>query len=154
GPLEPFDDSMPQMLGDAGIHTHLVSDHGHYWEDGGATYHTRYTTWEFFRGQEGDPWKANVAADISSGQGFRGKLRRQDAVNRAWRRTGAELSQTRTLDAALHFLATNVESDRWLLQIELFDPHEPFFTARGADGQVFDWPGYQKVTESEARVAE
>lgn len=30
GPLEPFDDSMPQLLKDHGVHTHLVSDHGHY----------------------------------------------------------------------------------------------------------------------------
>ena len=66
GPLEPFDDSMPQILGDAGIHTHLASDHPHYWEDGGATYHTRFTTWEFFRGQEGDPWKGVVNARVSS----------------------------------------------------------------------------------------
>jgi arylsulfatase A-like enzyme len=153
GPLEPFDDSMPQMLGDAGIHTHLVSDHGHYWEDGGATYHTRSTTWEFFRGQEGDPWKANVAADILSGPGFRGKLRRQDAVNRAYMRTDTDHSQTRTVDAALHFLDTNVASDGWLLQLELFDPHEPFFTA-SSGSQGFDWPGYQKVTESEELVTE
>ena len=51
GPLEPFDDSMPNMLRREGIHTHLASDHPHYWEDGGATYHTRYSSWEFFRGQ-------------------------------------------------------------------------------------------------------
>ena len=46
GPLEPFDDSMPELLSRAGVHTHLVSDHYHYWEDGGATYHQRYTTWD------------------------------------------------------------------------------------------------------------
>lgn len=57
GPLEPFDDSMPELLKQSGVYTHLVSDHPHYWEDGGATYHGRYNTWEFFRGQEGDPWK-------------------------------------------------------------------------------------------------
>ncbi len=51
GPVEPFDDSMPELLKKAGIHTHLVSDHTHYWEDGGATYHTRYSTWENVRGQ-------------------------------------------------------------------------------------------------------
>ena len=55
GPLEPFDDSMPQILDENGIHTHKVTDHQHYWEDGGATYHTRFTTHEFVRGQEGDP---------------------------------------------------------------------------------------------------
>ncbi|MDR3173808.1 MAG: sulfatase-like hydrolase/transferase, partial [Treponema sp.] len=31
GPLEPFDDSMPAILGKNNIHSHLASDHGHYW---------------------------------------------------------------------------------------------------------------------------
>lgn len=39
GPLEPFDDSMPELLKKAGIYTHLISDHLHYWEDGGGNYH-------------------------------------------------------------------------------------------------------------------
>ncbi|MEZ0166964.1 sulfatase-like hydrolase/transferase [Kineococcus sp. LSe6-4] len=64
GPLEPFDDSVPQVLGEAGVHTHLVTDHQHYWEDGGATYHNRFTTYEFFRGQEGDAWKGHVADPV------------------------------------------------------------------------------------------
>ena len=41
GPLEPFDDSMPQMLDNAGVYTHLSTDHYHYFEDGGMTYHNR-----------------------------------------------------------------------------------------------------------------
>lgn len=57
GPLEPFDDSMPELLKENGVHTHLVTDHYHYFEDGGATYHTRYRSYEAFRGQEGDAWK-------------------------------------------------------------------------------------------------
>ena len=59
GPLEPFDDSMPAMLGEHGVYTHLTTDHQHYFEDGGATYHSRYNTWEFARGQEGDLWKGD-----------------------------------------------------------------------------------------------
>src|SRR5215469_1181230 len=161
GPLEPFDDSMPQMLGDAGIHTHLASDHPHYWEDGGATYHTRFTTWEFFRGQEGDPWKGVVSAGVNGGDGLHGRLKRQDVVNRGYMRTEAEHSQTRTVDASIHFLETNMSADRWLLQLELFDPHEPFFTHAAYKamyphryaGPEFDWPGYQKVTEPEEQVA-
>ncbi len=62
GPLEPFDNSFPEMMRDAGIHTHLVTDHMHYFEDGGSTYHGRFRTWDFIRGQEYDPWKAMVAA--------------------------------------------------------------------------------------------
>jgi arylsulfatase A-like enzyme len=157
GPLEPFDDSMPEMLRDAGIHTHLVSDHPHYWEDGGATYHTRYSTWEFFRGQEGDPWKGVVDAP-SDGTGMFARMRRQDAVNRSYMPTEADHNQTLTVDAGLHFLHTNVGADDWMLQVELFDPHEPFFVHEEfkklypdlsdpeADG--FDWPAYRKISES------
>lgn len=160
GPLEPFDDSMPEILGRAGVHTHLVSDHPHYWEDGGATYHPRYTTWEFFRGQEGDPWKGVVnPAGVS--QDWRSGMKRQDLINRTYMPTEAEHSQTKTVEAGLHFIDTNHEADRWMLQIELFDPHEPFFThsaykamyEHNYDGPEFDWPGYKKVTEPRDQVA-
>ena len=60
GPLEPFDDSMPELCHTAGVHSHKVTDHHHYWEDGGATYHQRFRTHEFVRGQEGDWWKGDV----------------------------------------------------------------------------------------------
>jgi arylsulfatase A-like enzyme len=162
GPLEPFDDSMPEILGRQGIHTHLVSDHPHYWEDGGATYHTRYTTWEFFRGQEGDPWKGVVSNEVDQPgfAGFKKRLTRQDAVNRSYMATEDQHSQTRTVDAGLEFIRTNAGADRWMLQLELFDPHEPFFThskykdlyPHEYDGPEFDWPGYQKVSEPDAQV--
>jgi arylsulfatase A-like enzyme len=35
GPLEPYDNSFPVMLREQNIHTHLASDHYHYFEDGG-----------------------------------------------------------------------------------------------------------------------
>ncbi|MBK0330885.1 sulfatase [Brachybacterium sp. MASK1Z-5] len=159
GPLEPFDDSMPQILKDHGVHTHLASDHPHYWEDGGATYHTRYSTWEFFRGQEGDPWKGVVAQSAPDAP-LHERMVAQDSVNRTYMATEAEHSQTRTVDAGIHFIDTNAAADDWMLQIELFDPHEPFFSHQAYkdlyphqyDGPTFDWPGYQKVTEPEAQV--
>lgn len=161
GPLEPFDDSMPELLRHAGVHTHLASDHPHYWEDGGATYHTRYSTWEFCRGQEGDPWKGVVGSSGDPADGMRERMRRQDAVNRTYMPTEADHSQTRTVDAGIEFLETNVDADDWLLQVELFDPHEPFFShddykkryPHAYDGPEFDWPGYQKVTEPDEQVA-
>ena len=60
GPMEPFDNAFPDLLHEAGVYSHLITDHFHYFEDGGATYHTRYDTYEFVRGQEGDRWKAMV----------------------------------------------------------------------------------------------
>ncbi len=35
GPLETFDYSMPEILKNIGVYSHFVSDHYHYWEDGG-----------------------------------------------------------------------------------------------------------------------
>lgn len=58
GPLESFDRSVFEELQKNDVYTHLVTDHSHYFEDGGATYHNRYSTWEGFRGQEGDRWIA------------------------------------------------------------------------------------------------
>jgi arylsulfatase A-like enzyme len=152
---------MPQILRDAGIHTHLASDHPHYWEDGGATYHTRYSTWEFFRGQEGDPWKGVVGAGPAP-RAPHERMLRQDEINRRYQPTEAEHSQTLTVDAGLHFIETNVAADRWLVQIELFDPHEPFFTNNDEyrkkypdsyEGPRFDWPPYMKTVEDQEKVA-
>ncbi|MFJ6623359.1 sulfatase [Kitasatospora sp. NPDC091335] len=162
GPLEPFDDSMPELLKQNGVYTHLVSDHPHYWEDGGATYHGRYNTWEFFRGQEGDPWKGHVAdpeipEDLKR---LRGDAYRQDWVNRRYLATEDVHPQTLTFDAGLEFVRTNQDSDNWFVQIETFDPHEPFFSHQrykdlyphDYDGPHFDWPDYKRVAETSGQV--
>lgn len=167
GPLEPFDESMPERLHRAGVHTHKVTDHQHYWEDGGATYHQRYSTFDFVRGQEGDKWIADVAKlrDANYGaerwpEGQRSPMGRQDNINRE-HMTRAELQpQHRTFDLGLDFLRRNHRTDRWFLQIETFDPHEPFFTQQEFqeryphryDGPPFDWPPYREVREDRQAV--
>lgn len=163
GPLEPFDASLPELLGRAGVYTHLVSDHYHYWEAGGATYHTKYDSWEFSRGQEGDPWKGQVKdPDLSvldPASRFTGhamRRLRQDRVNRAFMRTEESHSQSRTFRDGIEFIDANHEEDGWFLQIEAFDPHEPFFVPesyrdlypRHYDGPEFDWVRPGKVTET------
>jgi len=166
GPLEPFDDSVPEMLKANGIHTHLVSDHYHYWEEGGATYHTRYSTWEFFRGQEGDPWKGQVAppkmpeAIVAPHQG---DWWQQDWINRQFMRSEEQQPQSQTFTAGLDYIRRNHHDDNWFLQIETFDPHEPYFTQRKYKdlyaahyrryrGGHFDWPPYRRVEESPEEV--
>jgi arylsulfatase A-like enzyme len=165
GPLEPFDDSMPQILKKNGIYTHLVSDHYHYWEDGGATYHNRYSTWEIVRGQEGDPWKGSVAdPEIPTTLSQRGErndsLWRQDWVNRNYMQSEESQPQPLTFSKGLEFIRTNVKQDNWFLQIETFDPHEPFFTqqhykdiySHDYDDAHFDWPDYAPVNQSPKQV--
>lgn len=166
GPLEPFDDSMPEILRENGVFSMLVSDHAHYWEDGGATYHNRYSCWQGQRGQEGDPWKAvpsllDGTARVQNQDGMyfhsMGRLQRQDAVNRAFLDTEEKMPMARTFADGLEFLHLNHAADNWFLQIETFDPHEPFFVPEeykavypdAYAGEPFDWPPYHQVTEDE-----
>jgi arylsulfatase A-like enzyme len=161
GPLEPFDDSMPELLRQQGVYTHLATDHQHYWEDGGATYHNRFSTYEFFRGQEGDRWKGHVRdpehpPTLNSGN----FLSRQDWINRQYLTDESQHSQTLTFEAGIEFIETNLAEDRWFVQIETFDPHEPFFSydeyrrLQGVDTEapVFDWPSYRRVIETQNEV--
>lgn len=175
GPLEPFDDSMPELLRGAGICSHLVSDHQHYWEDGGGTYHTRYSSWECIRGQEGDPWKENLCQPLCTKSVFQGKeayianvpmlraMNLHDQVNRSYMDCEEKTPQALTFEAGLEFIDTNHPADNWFLQIECFDPHEPFFCdekyrkhfdgpLHGEDALGADWPPYMPVRESEAVV--
>lgn len=162
GPLEPFDDSMPEILKQNGVYTHLVSDHGHYWEDGGCTYHTRYNSWEISRGQEGDPWKGEVKdPDIENAIGGHKLLWRQDWVNRKYMQHEEEQPQAKTFHLGMEFIRKNHTEDHWFLQIETFDPHEPFFTQQKYkdlypheyQGPHFDWPDYKRVSETPDQVA-
>ncbi|MFV0504787.1 MAG: sulfatase [Lachnospirales bacterium] len=158
GPIEPFDDSMPEILRNNGIHSHLISDHQHYWEDGGATYHTRYSSWEISRGQEGDPWK-NYLEDNQKKDYTDMHIR--DEMNRRYiGKDESKMPQSVTFNLGLEFLENNHDQDNWFLQIETFDPHEPFFSQdeykkifkHEYNGTMKDWPPYYFVTEGDDAV--
>lgn len=167
GNVEPFDDSVPAILNRHGVHTHLVSDHYHYWENGGANYHARYKTWEAVRGQEGDPWIAHVGGlDIPRRNQRKLKphhdLAEQDVINRTvWNDNEEMRPMYRTFTKGLEFLENNKDQDNWFLTIETFDPHEPFdapprlkeLYPDNYEGPLYDWDTYGPVTETSEEVA-
>ena len=171
GPLEPFDNSLPQLLQQDGVYTHLLSDHFHYLEDGGATYHNRYSTWEIIRGQEYDCWGALAKPPVDrfardySDKHYNDpahKNRRQHQINRSFIREEADFPGPQCFSRAIEFLDNNIGADDWLLQLECFDPHEPFvapsrFRERfptGYDGPILDWPHYGRADHSDDEIAE
>ena len=172
GPIEPYDDSMPEILKQNGIYSHLISDHQHYWEDGGCTYHNRYSSWEISRGQEGDLWKADLKVNFDKDTVFENKrpalqspfLKQwysHDERNRAYMNTEEKTSQAVTFNNGLEFIHQNHDEDNWFLQIETFDPHEPFYVLK-EDRALYpdtftgdaedDWPPYAPVAENEETV--
>lgn len=162
GPIEPYDESFIETLKSNGVYTHLISDHMHYWEDGGANYHGKYNSWEVVRGQEGDPWKAKVgfSPDTHNMPGRKDKFRVQDIVNRAYFKEAKDYPISKVFDLGLEFLRENADEDNWLLQIESFDPHEPFNSHEKYhsvypdpyEGPQFDWPDYKRVNETDEEI--
>ncbi|MDL2403526.1 sulfatase [Rhizobium mayense] len=164
GPMEPYDNSFPELLAKAGVYSHLVTDHFHYWEDGGATYHNRYDSYDFVRGQEGDPWKAMVQPHWErlrekyherqfSTQ--RRNYQAQNIKNREFIKEEEDFPSVQVFKAGMEFLEQNRDADNWIVQIETFDPHEPFHAPeRFKDqfktdwtGPIRDWPRYGRVDE-------
>ena len=178
GPLEPFDNSFPEIMRRGGVYSHLVTDHLHYFEDGGATYHNRFSSYDFIRGQEYDPWKAMVEPPMerfreryankhypyAEGQQTSGRtqVRLQHVINNEFIVEEKDYPGPRCYASAFEFLDTNRAADDWFLMVECFDPHEPFRAPErfkeayrtGWNGGVLDWPLYARIDESSEEIAE
>lgn len=171
GPMEPYDNSVASILSRQGVYTHLISDHLHYFEDGGHGFHTRFDSYDFIRGQEYDPWVALVETPVDRirerfderhyDPSTRGK-RIQHAINRERIVDEAQFPGPRCFASAFDFLDGNRQADDWFLMLECFDPHEPFHAPErfkdahrtGYDGRILDWPHYERVVESDEEIAE
>jgi arylsulfatase A-like enzyme len=169
--MEPYDNSFSSILREHGVYTHLISDHLHYFEDGGHGFHTRFSSYDFIRGQEYDPWVAMVETPVERirtrfderhyDPAKRDK-RTQHAINREAMTDEADFPGPRCFASAFEFLDRNREADDWFLMLECFDPHEPFhapdrFKAAyntGYNGPILDWPHYERVVERPEEIAE
>ena len=89
-------------------------------------------------------------------------MRRQDCANRRHIKEEKDFPQAKTFSNGLAFLRDNKDCDNWFLQIETFDPHEPFFSPEeyqelyrkdGESATPLDWPPYGPVTEDKAVVS-
>jgi arylsulfatase A-like enzyme len=165
GPLEPFDDSFPELLKQAGTYTHIVTDHHHYFADGGATYHQRFSSWELVRGQAIDRWKAHVNPDLDTLREDYHPIqhhRVNNMINRQYMVEEKDYCGPQVFGLAKEFLDKNHSVDDWLLQVECFDPHEPFHAPKrfrdmyptDYKGPILDWPIYDQVKESPEEIAE
>ena len=165
GPLEPFDDSFPELMKKNDIYSHIVTDHHHYFADGGATYHQRYSSWELVRGQAIDRWKAEVKPDADFFKKAYHKTqhhRKNYMINRQYMIKEEEYCTPQVFSSAEEFLNKNKDHDNWLLQIECFDPHEPFHSPErfrdlyptDYSGPILDWPVYDRVKETPQEISE
>lgn len=157
GGLEPFDRVLQKELSINGISTHLITDHHHYWRHGGEGYMQYFDTYEMVRGQESDPWMSSV-------DGFQipspnhGRMNLQFEYNRINFKSKDDYPTMKTFNQACEFVEKNKNKDSFYLQIEGFDPHEPFIAPQeffdiynvneGDISEFYNSPKYGVCTDS------
>ncbi|WP_208588554.1 sulfatase [Gracilibacillus suaedae] len=159
GGLEPFDITLTNCLKENNIFSHIVTDHYHYFSTGGENYCQSFNTWDFHRGQEGDPWVSNVH-QADPPKEYIGRFLEQNEKNRSKLEEETTYPGPKTMQAACQWLQDNEKADNYFLMVEAFDPHEPFVTPDhyldqyddSYQGPRFDWPKYAKVNESEEAI--
>jgi len=157
--LDPHEVTMQQLLRKNGIHSHIETDHQHYWNGGGEFYHTTFDTWNGYRGQEIDPCGGPIAEPTEPDH--LGKWHPQYARNRErFKNEEAAFPTPKTFQGAVDWLRVNERADDYLLWVEAFDPHEPFETTDEYlalygddwDGPLYDWTGYERVGHHSAQA--
>lgn len=166
GGIEPFDHTLPALLRERNVYTHMETDHYHYAEPGGENYWGSFTSWNLHRGAETDtfywnPDKTGIPAPNQQPSGVVGVHRPAYESTRAqYAENPDSYSTSRTLSAAADWLERNHDADNYLLWVEGFAPHEPFdvpqeflelYPAHGEDPGCY-WPQYdpaQPYTEQE-----
>ena len=185
GPLEPFDESFARILSNNSVYTHLISDHLHYFENGGWGYANAFDSWDFVRGQEYDALEVLVRPPVERlRERFdarqypldrlptQGAITRGNTENAPFKRLRGAITTealkneddfptAQCFSKAFAFLDNNRGEDNWFLQLECFDPHEPFvapdrFKAaydRGYNGKILDWPLYEECKSTPEEIA-
>lgn len=158
GPIEAYDATMTQEFRKKGIYSHIVTDHCHYMDRGGENYLQEYSTWDYIRGQEYDPWVSKVT-QMPSFEHY-GHVFPQYELNRTRFVEESDYPTPRTFKAACDWLEANKDEDNYFLQVEVFDPHEPFDTPKEYKDQYWDaymgprfnCSSYEAVTEPKEAI--
>ncbi len=149
--LEPYDIPFTRLLREAGIFSHMVTDHYHYFHPGGENYHAAFDTWEFIRGQENDRPVSRVR--LPEEPEHLGRWSPHYELNRTEFKSAGDFPSSKTMNGAVKWLQQNKDADNYMLWVEAFDPHEPFDCPKKYvdlyndtwDGISYNWSEYEEV---------
>lgn len=159
GPIEPFDVTLPACLRANGNFCHITTDHCHYLRTGVEGYLQEFNTWDYYRGQEGDPWVSRIDEPNNMPETFYGRVREQYQKNRQLWPNEEDMPSPKTFQSACDWIDGNAGADDFFLMVEAFDPHEPFdvpdkyMEMYGGTGELdrdyFEIPEYKRVSATD-----
>lgn len=138
------DVTLSETLLASGYETALIADLPHLFKPG-RNFHRGFNYYEWVRGQEIDlfaqaprtapdfttlypqEYLDTVAASFGGrgGEAFRGFLNQYTANRRHWTKRASSIVET-TATSAINWLQENHDQGPFYLQVEIFDPHEPW----------------------------
>lgn len=161
GPIEPFDVTLPSVLKKHNIFSHITTDHCHYFRLGGENYVQQFSTWDYHRGQEGDPWISRIDDPQNIPSNYYGKVRTQYQWNRTMWENEEDYPSAKTFASACNWLEDNQNNDDFFLMVEAFDPHEPFdvpnhymkeYEDTSLDREYYEIPDYARVDVPDSAI--
>jgi len=134
-PLEPDDVILPEILKEHGYVTALITDLYHIFKPG-MNFHRGYDCFRWIRGQENDhyanrpPEKSGFDLDHYLKPEMEGSYEwtetRQYLANMAGRKCEEEYCTPQVIREAEAWLEFNYDAEKFMLWVDLFDPHEPW----------------------------
>ncbi len=125
GAIEPFDRVLQKELSLNGVESHIYTDHGHYWETGSEGYLQYFDKFHMIRGQENDHY-ASEPEYFKMPEKTHGQYNKQAEINATKIKTPDDYPTMQTFNEAIEFIEEFKHKDNYYIQVEGFDPHEPF----------------------------
>lgn len=125
GGLEPYDTVFYKELSNNNIRTHISTDHYHYWQLGGEGFTQLYDSCDLIGGQENDCLILND--DFIGATSYNGIYCQQFEKNATSFVCDDDYPTIKTFNKAIEFIDNHKNRD-FFLQIEGFDPHQPFMS--------------------------
>jgi arylsulfatase A-like enzyme len=176
GPLEPFDNPIPQLARDAGVVTQLITDHFHYFQHGSHGYYEDFNGFEFVRGHEYDAWQTSPRdpPDAFLEQTLDRESDPVDStqyLNRtAYARNvndfedESDFFAPKVFSRTSEWLRENQDWAEWFCFVDSFDVHEPFHVPEPyasmytdedpTDADLPVWPYYGRVDEGQSELTD
>lgn len=166
GAIEPYEQTLQQVLQEKNVHSMMFADHSQYLITGGENYTRGFTAWDVYRGQEADPWcvqpdKTGIRPERRP-EGWKGEYFEGEEANKRRFKTEYDYPSVKTLYNAAQWLEENHEADNFFLWVEAFDPHDPYDapkhyldlyeTEEDYDGPDYTHPDYQPNIYTEAET--
>ena len=137
GPLEEGDLDLPSLLspphttpitsyGPDDVVSYFISDHKNMWCAGSGNYHFGFSGFEFIRGQQEDPWATTSDPFYCPPPDLPSKLERYWRNKHRFGDREQDMPVARTFSTAAEWLRRNAGHRGFYLQIDEFDPHEPW----------------------------